>query len=591
MTETVFADMMTAPDDPGAFDAMAPENIAPLVVWLGSIESRDVTGRVFEVEAGKVSLADGWQHGPVVDKGDRWDPAELGPVVRELLSKGAATGTGVRLLVGCAAVRRAWLLVIVAAFVFTACDAPTRPEHTTRLTDYGVNGALQVNGSVEMNAVVQYPTTDGGPLRLGAPTLGQVGEVTIGNSRRSASGETVDVDPQESRAFVSWVVHGVAERYSDGAIVTLALWTPPDGVNADDKRVHLAGNLTLPAPPVGTVHWHGASPANLTVSGTTISFQGEIGTTTPSELSFIVPAESLPVAPVLPGASRVASFEDRQATADLSDAHLADDIKNDRRREDLEENLYWGAVGLEIAIPFVITLIVILRAAGVRRRATRDVPEELNDPPSDLPPAVVALLQADARDIGPEAAAATILDLAQRHALTIEAISGERYTLKVAGSATRPGEAALLAALGALGTTTGPPLAVKREQDWWRALRRDVVAIAREKGLLRHRYPSGLFLSAVVALAITTIPLYARSPEALVGGIVVATILAAIPFVGGFVLTGAGHRERARWEAYRRHLAAADLGDVPAPGVIVWESALVYAAALGIATTAIKDLS
>jgi NAD(P)-dependent dehydrogenase (short-subunit alcohol dehydrogenase family) len=86
MTETVFADMMAAPEA-GAFDAMAPDNIAPLVVWLGSPESREVTGRVFEVEGGKVSVADGWQHGPAVDKGDRWEPAELGPVVRDLLSK------------------------------------------------------------------------------------------------------------------------------------------------------------------------------------------------------------------------------------------------------------------------------------------------------------------------------------------------------------------------------------------------------------------------------------------------------------------------------------------------------------------------
>ncbi|HJQ41969.1 MAG TPA: SDR family oxidoreductase [Jatrophihabitantaceae bacterium] len=85
MTETVFAEMMATPDDPGAFDAMAPENVSPLVVWLGSSESRDVTGRVFEIEGGKVSVADGWQHGIAVDKGDRWDPAELGPVVRELL--------------------------------------------------------------------------------------------------------------------------------------------------------------------------------------------------------------------------------------------------------------------------------------------------------------------------------------------------------------------------------------------------------------------------------------------------------------------------------------------------------------------------
>jgi len=85
MTETVFADMMaTQAND---FDAMAPENISPLVVWLGSIESKDVTGRMFEVEGGIVRVAEGWAHGPQIDKGARWDPAELAPVVSELLAK------------------------------------------------------------------------------------------------------------------------------------------------------------------------------------------------------------------------------------------------------------------------------------------------------------------------------------------------------------------------------------------------------------------------------------------------------------------------------------------------------------------------
>jgi NAD(P)-dependent dehydrogenase (short-subunit alcohol dehydrogenase family) len=87
MTETVFSEMMARPDDPEAFDAMAPDNVAPLVVWLGSIESAHVTGRVFEVEGGKVGVADGWQHSVSVDKGARWDPAELGPVVDDLLAK------------------------------------------------------------------------------------------------------------------------------------------------------------------------------------------------------------------------------------------------------------------------------------------------------------------------------------------------------------------------------------------------------------------------------------------------------------------------------------------------------------------------
>jgi len=85
MTEAVFTDMK-APED-GSFDENAPENISPLVVWLGSPESRDVTGRIFELAGGKISLADGWREGPVVDKGERWAPDEVGAAVHDLLAK------------------------------------------------------------------------------------------------------------------------------------------------------------------------------------------------------------------------------------------------------------------------------------------------------------------------------------------------------------------------------------------------------------------------------------------------------------------------------------------------------------------------
>jgi NAD(P)-dependent dehydrogenase (short-subunit alcohol dehydrogenase family) len=79
------AEAMAAPDE--GFDAMAPENISPLVVWLGSIASGDVSGRVFEVEGGKITIAEGWRHGPSQDKGSRWEPAEVGAVVADLLVK------------------------------------------------------------------------------------------------------------------------------------------------------------------------------------------------------------------------------------------------------------------------------------------------------------------------------------------------------------------------------------------------------------------------------------------------------------------------------------------------------------------------
>jgi NAD(P)-dependent dehydrogenase (short-subunit alcohol dehydrogenase family) len=88
MTESVFADAMRAPD--GGFDAAAPENVSPLVVWLAGADSGDVTGRMFEISGGAVSVTDGWQHGTPIDAGRRWRPAELGPVVRELLAKAPA---------------------------------------------------------------------------------------------------------------------------------------------------------------------------------------------------------------------------------------------------------------------------------------------------------------------------------------------------------------------------------------------------------------------------------------------------------------------------------------------------------------------
>ncbi len=71
----------------GQFDPYVPENVAPLVVWLGSSESREVSGRVFGVAGGEIHVAEGWQVGPRVDKGERWSPDEVGAAVADLLSR------------------------------------------------------------------------------------------------------------------------------------------------------------------------------------------------------------------------------------------------------------------------------------------------------------------------------------------------------------------------------------------------------------------------------------------------------------------------------------------------------------------------
>ncbi len=85
MTEAVFADAMRAPED--GFDAMDPANVAPLVAWLASEGSRHVSGRVFEVDGGRIAVADGWRTGPAIDRGVRWDPAEVGAAVDGLLER------------------------------------------------------------------------------------------------------------------------------------------------------------------------------------------------------------------------------------------------------------------------------------------------------------------------------------------------------------------------------------------------------------------------------------------------------------------------------------------------------------------------
>lgn len=87
MTEQVFAEMMKRPE--AGFDHFAPENVAPLVVWLGSEASAQVSGQMFEVEGGRLSLAEGWRTGPSLDRQARWQVTQIGPAVAQLLEQRA----------------------------------------------------------------------------------------------------------------------------------------------------------------------------------------------------------------------------------------------------------------------------------------------------------------------------------------------------------------------------------------------------------------------------------------------------------------------------------------------------------------------
>jgi hypothetical protein len=80
------ATRMAAPTD-GSFDYWAPENVSSVLAWLASAEAAQVTGRVFEAEGGRISIADGWRTTAGVDKGAHWAPQEVGAAMKELLAK------------------------------------------------------------------------------------------------------------------------------------------------------------------------------------------------------------------------------------------------------------------------------------------------------------------------------------------------------------------------------------------------------------------------------------------------------------------------------------------------------------------------
>jgi NAD(P)-dependent dehydrogenase (short-subunit alcohol dehydrogenase family) len=75
----------------GAFDTSAmpdPADNSPVVAWLAS-EDCDVSGRVIEIEGGQICVEEGWRHGPRQDLGRRWEAAEVGAAVRQLIGQAA----------------------------------------------------------------------------------------------------------------------------------------------------------------------------------------------------------------------------------------------------------------------------------------------------------------------------------------------------------------------------------------------------------------------------------------------------------------------------------------------------------------------
>jgi NAD(P)-dependent dehydrogenase (short-subunit alcohol dehydrogenase family) len=66
-------------------EAMSPRWIAPIVTWLASPESREVTGRIFEASGRILAVSEGWHRGPTVPAVD--DPLRIGPIALDLVHR------------------------------------------------------------------------------------------------------------------------------------------------------------------------------------------------------------------------------------------------------------------------------------------------------------------------------------------------------------------------------------------------------------------------------------------------------------------------------------------------------------------------
>ena len=82
MTTAAFGDI--EPDEDESFDSMAPENVAPLVVYLACDAAAEVTGQVFGVSGGDIEVFEPWQPVRSLSKESAWTPAELVERMKEI---------------------------------------------------------------------------------------------------------------------------------------------------------------------------------------------------------------------------------------------------------------------------------------------------------------------------------------------------------------------------------------------------------------------------------------------------------------------------------------------------------------------------
>jgi len=88
ITNTFGDSIMAAPEEEGAFDRFAPENVAPLVAFLASDKAAHISGQAFVVFGGTVVLEKPWMPGPQIERGERWTIESLAAEIDKVFDGG-----------------------------------------------------------------------------------------------------------------------------------------------------------------------------------------------------------------------------------------------------------------------------------------------------------------------------------------------------------------------------------------------------------------------------------------------------------------------------------------------------------------------
>jgi len=457
------------------------------------------------------------------------------------------------------------------------------------------------DGVALMTMEATFADDDGGVLPVPRPIGATAVNVTVDGEPVEGvpSGEALNVEVEGRIAVARLALTGTANAYPDITTLEIPVLMSPSDATRQDPPVAVSGTITLPegSGPGLEAQWNQGLDREVEVERRVISFEGESPIWTSSSMAISG----------RPGILRDVPPDDRPnqaiwAAEQAQAEEVTEQLESTLDSQDLQAQIgEWAIVGVGVGVSLLMVFQFIrynTSEARDRRRRAASFPEHLVEPPDDLPPALVALVDADGRRVDREGVAGTLLDLAHRRIVGLDGYADQQLVLRLpdADADLSPAEANVVDALRTEHPgreITGPPVWGEGKPTWWRRYRHAVLHDARSRGLIRRRFRVlyvGPFAAGIIC---ATWPFWATDHIWLVPLLAVGLgLVLFVPMGGGFQTTEAGFAAACRWRAFARYAEDhGNLRDVGAPGVVVWGPYLTYGAVLGVAPKAAADLS